>query len=98
MADTRFKKQYLEIDEDALEEARSILETSSIKDTVNTALLEVAQRLKRLRAYDQLRQMGQAGEFDHLLDKSRYRAAAPDWSPYAQDDASEYDSRQRGAA
>jgi len=48
--------------------------TKTKKDTVNTALREAAQRSRRLRALDQLGEMGAAGDFDELLDKEVYRA------------------------
>jgi len=48
--------------------------TKTKKDTVNTALREAAQRSRRLRALDQLGEMGAAGDFDELLDKKAYRA------------------------
>jgi Arc/MetJ family transcription regulator len=50
-----------------------VLGTSTKKDTVNAALVEVSQRLRRLQALDKLAAMGQAGDFDTLLDKQNYR-------------------------
>ncbi|MFK4222851.1 type II toxin-antitoxin system VapB family antitoxin [Streptomyces sp. NPDC019890] len=64
---------YVEVDDDALSEAASILGTTTKKDTVNAALLEVAKRRRRLNALDELAEMGERGDFDVLLDKSNYR-------------------------
>jgi Arc/MetJ family transcription regulator len=66
-------KTLIDLDETALAEAAELLGTTSKKDTVNTALREVSQRLKRLKALDRLAEMGQRGEFDELLDKRAYR-------------------------
>ncbi|MEV6652424.1 type II toxin-antitoxin system VapB family antitoxin [Streptomyces sp. NPDC051219] len=64
---------YVEVDDDALSEAASILGTTTKKDTVNAALREVAQRHRRLRALEELAAMGDRGDFDILLDKDNYR-------------------------
>ncbi|KUH38638.1 MULTISPECIES: type II toxin-antitoxin system VapB family antitoxin [Streptomyces] len=64
---------YVEVDDDALSEAASILGTTTKKDTVNAALLEVAKRRRRLRALEELAAMGERGDFDVLLDKANYR-------------------------
>ncbi|MEU3918768.1 type II toxin-antitoxin system VapB family antitoxin [Streptomyces sp. NBC_00879] len=64
---------YVEVDDDALSEAASILGTTTKKDTVNAALLEVAKRRRRLNALEELAAMGERGDFDVLLDKSNYR-------------------------
>ncbi|GAA3371784.1 hypothetical protein GCM10020367_23870 [Streptomyces sannanensis] len=64
---------YVEVDDEALSEAASILGTKTKKDTVNAALLEVAKRRKRLKALEELAAMGERGDFDILLDKSGYR-------------------------
>ena len=39
------------------------------EDTVNPALREAAQWLRRLQALDRLGKMGAAGDFDDLLNK-----------------------------
>ncbi|WP_112466092.1 type II toxin-antitoxin system VapB family antitoxin [Streptomyces triticisoli] len=52
---------YVEVDDEALSEAAEILGTKTKKDTVNAALLEVAKRRRRLRALDELVEMGGAG-------------------------------------
>ncbi|MEU9704824.1 type II toxin-antitoxin system VapB family antitoxin [Streptomyces sp. NPDC047981] len=64
---------YVEVDDDALAEAAEILGTKTKKDTVNAALLEVAQRHKRLRALEALTAMAERGDFDILMDKKNYR-------------------------
>ncbi|OKK07745.1 hypothetical protein AMK26_01270 [Streptomyces sp. CB03234] len=64
---------YVEVDDDALAEAASILGTTTKKDTVNAALLEVAKRRRRLKALEELAAMGERGDFDVLLDKENYR-------------------------
>ncbi|MET9377092.1 type II toxin-antitoxin system VapB family antitoxin [Streptomyces sp. NPDC003035] len=64
---------YVEVDDDALAEAAEILGTKTKKDTVNAALLEVAQRHKRLRALEALTAMAGRGDFDILMDKRNYR-------------------------
>ena len=66
-------KLYVEVDDDALSEAASILGTTTKKDTVNAALREVAKRRRRLNALEGLAAMGERGDFDALLDKSSYR-------------------------
>ncbi|MFI8104248.1 type II toxin-antitoxin system VapB family antitoxin [Streptomyces sp. NPDC086023] len=64
---------YVEVDDEALSEAASILGTKTKKDTVNAALREVAKRHRRLRALERLVEMGERGDFDVLLDKRNYR-------------------------
>lgn len=69
-------KVLIDIDEEALAEASSLLGTSTKKDTVNTALREAAQRLRRANALATLAERGESGEFDQLLNKSAYRPRA----------------------
>ncbi|MBW5481492.1 type II toxin-antitoxin system VapB family antitoxin [Streptomyces bambusae] len=64
---------YVDVDDAALSEAASILGTTTKKDTVNAALLEVAKRHRRLQALEKLAAMGERGDFDILLDKKNYR-------------------------
>ncbi|MFD7027167.1 type II toxin-antitoxin system VapB family antitoxin [Streptomyces sp. NPDC059917] len=64
---------YMEVDDEALAEAASILGTKSKKDTVNAALQEVARRNKRLKALERLVEMGERGDFEPLLNKADYR-------------------------
>ncbi len=66
-------KMLIDIDEDALATAAALLGTKTKKDTVNTALREAADRLRRAQGLARLAERGAAGEFDDLLDKSTYR-------------------------
>jgi Arc/MetJ family transcription regulator len=66
-------KVLIDIDDDALAEARQLLGTKTKKDTVNVALRETTRRLRRTQALAMLAEKGQAGEFDVLLDKDNYR-------------------------
>lgn len=66
-------KSLIDLDDEALAEAAALYGTKTKKDTVNTALREAAQRLRRARALDRLGAMGEAGDFDDLLDKRSYR-------------------------
>jgi Arc/MetJ family transcription regulator len=60
-------KVLVDVDDEALAEA------SALKDTINVALRETAQRLHRARALARLAEMGESGDFDELLDKTAYR-------------------------
>jgi Arc/MetJ family transcription regulator len=62
----------LDIDDEALAAAAALLGMTT-KDTVNTALRETAQRLRRANALARLGELGDSGAFDELLDKSAYR-------------------------
>lgn len=66
-------KLLLEVDDDALAKAAELLGTSTKKDTVNTALLEIVKHRSRAIALAELRGMGAQGDFDILLDKGRFR-------------------------
>lgn len=68
-------KLLVEVDDDALAEAAEILGTTTKKDTVNTALLAVAERRRRLLALNELAEAAQDGAFDLdlLMDKQNYR-------------------------
>lgn len=66
-------KVLIDVDEEALAEASSLLGTKTKKDTVNTALRESVQRLRRANALAALAERGEGGEFDQLLDKNHYR-------------------------
>lgn len=66
-------KLLLEVDDEALAEAAKLLGTKTKKDTVNTALREVAKRRSRAIALAKLRERGARGDFDLLLDKRNYR-------------------------
>jgi Arc/MetJ family transcription regulator len=67
-------KILIDVDDKALTEASELLGTKTKKDTVNTALRETAQRLRRAKALARLAELGEAGAFDELLDKTAYRA------------------------
>lgn len=67
-------KVLIDVDEAALSEAADLLGTKTKKDTVNVALRETVQRLRRAHALARLAERGEAGDFDALLDKSAYRA------------------------
>jgi len=69
-------KSLIDVDEEALAEASALLGTKTKKDTVNTALREAAQRLRRAHALSALAERGEAGDFDQLLDKVNYRPRA----------------------
>jgi Arc/MetJ family transcription regulator len=66
-------KILVDVDDEALAEASRLLGTKTKRDTVNTALRETAQRLRRIEAFDELAKLGKAGAFDELLDKRSYR-------------------------
>jgi Arc/MetJ family transcription regulator len=66
-------KILIDVDDDALNEAAELLGTKTKKDTVNTSLRETVQRLRRADALARLAELGEAGAFDALLDKSAYR-------------------------
>jgi Arc/MetJ family transcription regulator len=66
-------KILVDVDDEALAEAAELYGTSTKKDTVNTALREAAERRRRLRAFERLRELGEEGRFDELLDKRNYR-------------------------
>jgi Arc/MetJ family transcription regulator len=67
-------KMLIDIDDDALTEASELLGTKTKKDTVNTALRETAQQLRRAKALARLAELGESGAFDELLDKATYRS------------------------
>lgn len=66
-------KLLIDVDDEALAEAQRLLGTGTKKDTVNAALIEVAKRLKRVKALNALGEMAERGDFDILLDKADYR-------------------------
>jgi Arc/MetJ family transcription regulator len=57
----------IEIDDSTLAEAMRLLGTMTKKDTVNRALAEVVQRLKRIEALENLRAAAGRGEFDDAI-------------------------------
>ncbi|NKY55966.1 type II toxin-antitoxin system VapB family antitoxin [Nocardia flavorosea] len=66
-------KLLIDVDDEALAEAQRLLGTGTKKDTVNAALIEVAKRIKRVKALNELGEMAERGDFDILLDKTEYR-------------------------
>jgi Arc/MetJ family transcription regulator len=62
-------KSLIDLDDEALAEAAVLFGTKTKKDTVNTALREAAQRLRRARALARLTEIAATGQFDELLDK-----------------------------
>ncbi len=60
-------KALIDIDQEALAAAAEVLGTTTKEDTVNAALLEVGQRLVRLRALARLGEMADRGDFDEFL-------------------------------
>jgi Arc/MetJ family transcription regulator len=66
-------KVLIDVDDDALAEASALLGTTTKKDTVNRALRETSQRLRRANALARLAELGEAGAFDELLDKAARR-------------------------
>jgi Arc/MetJ family transcription regulator len=67
-------KMLIDVDDEALADATRLLGTKTKKDTVNVALHETVERLRRAHALAQLAERGAAGEFDELLGKASYRA------------------------
>ena len=54
----------IDIDDEALSEAMRMMGTTTKKDTVNTALREYTERVKRLEAAEKLAARAARGEFD----------------------------------
>lgn len=67
-------KVLIDVDDEALAEASELLGTRTKKDTINIALRTTARQLRRAKALTRLAELGDAGAFDELLDKSAYRA------------------------
>ncbi|MBT8227151.1 MAG: type II toxin-antitoxin system VapB family antitoxin [Dactylosporangium sp.] len=67
-------KVLIDVDDDALAEASALLGTKTKKETVNLALRETTQRLRRANALARLAELGEAGTFDELLDKATRRS------------------------
>jgi Arc/MetJ family transcription regulator len=66
-------KILVDVDDAALADAADLLGTQTKKDTVNTALREVAERLRRAKALSRLAELGEGGAFDELLERGSYR-------------------------
>ena len=67
-------KILVDVDDLALAEAADLLGTHTKKDTVNTALRETVERLRRAGALSRLGELGRAGTFDDLGDNTRHRS------------------------
>lgn len=65
----------IDLDDEALEAAARELGTTTKRDTVNTALREIVERNRRLRALHELQDLTRHGALDAelLLDKGAYR-------------------------
>lgn len=65
----------IDVDDEALEAAAKELGTTTKRDTINTALREVVERNRRLRALQELQDLAEEGALDAelLLDKRNYR-------------------------
>jgi Arc/MetJ family transcription regulator len=66
----------IEVDPTLLADAMRLFGTKTKKDTVNTALREAVQRLKRAEALEHLVNMADAGEFDAAIAAYEARKAA----------------------
>lgn len=66
-------KILVEVDDAALAEAANLLGAKTKQDTVNTALRETADRLRRAHALAGLGELGKSGAFDELLDEASHR-------------------------
>lgn len=58
----------VDLDDEALNEAMRLLGTKTKKETINMALREVVQRLRRMEAFDRMLERGQRGDFDQAAD------------------------------
>ena len=67
------KKLELDIDVKALAEAAEFFGTTTDNETVNKALREVMIRVQRMKAFDELCEIAETGQFDELLDKKKLR-------------------------
>ncbi|GEM32984.1 hypothetical protein NN3_39910 [Nocardia neocaledoniensis NBRC 108232] len=54
----------IDLDDDALREAMRLMGSSTKKDTVNAALRDYVQRVRRVEAAQRLFERGQRGDFD----------------------------------
>jgi Arc/MetJ family transcription regulator len=59
----------IDLDDEALAAAAEIYGTSTVVETVNTALREAAARLRRARALAEMVEIAKTGQFDELLAK-----------------------------
>lgn len=63
----------IDLDDEALAKAMRELGTTTKKETVNTALREVAERHSRLRAFDELLHLAADGAFEDGYRDWRFR-------------------------
>jgi Arc/MetJ family transcription regulator len=75
----------VDLDDEALQEAMRLLGTKTKKETINMALREVVQRMRRMEAFDRLLERGRRGEFDqaaeaHAAAKRAWKQAGADAS------------------
>lgn len=68
-------KTVIDLDDDALEQARAALGTRTKRDTVNQALLSVARDERRRRAWAAELDLVRSGAYDDLLDPEIMRGA-----------------------
>lgn len=68
-------KTLIDLDDDALEQARAALGTRTKRDTVNQALLSVARDERRRRAWAAEMDLVKDGAYDDLLDPEIMRGA-----------------------
>ncbi|MEI7029481.1 type II toxin-antitoxin system VapB family antitoxin [Streptomyces pratensis] len=68
----------IDLDDEALEAAAEELGTTTKRDTINTALREIVERNRRLRALHELQDVAREGGLDmaFLLDKRRCRGGS----------------------
>jgi Arc/MetJ family transcription regulator len=60
-------KTRIDLDDEALAAAMRLMGTTTKKDTVNMALREYVDRVKRLEAAERLAERGARGEFDRAI-------------------------------
>lgn len=67
----------VDLDDEALAKAMRLMETTTKKDTVNTALREYVERMERLKAAEWLYEQGRRGVFDAAAEA--HQAAKQAW-------------------
>jgi Arc/MetJ family transcription regulator len=58
----------VDLDDEALNEAMRLLGTKTKKETINMALREVVQRMRRMEAFDRILEKGQRGHYDQAAE------------------------------
>jgi len=71
---TAVTEKTIEIDDEVLAEAAKFLGTTTDEETVNAALRELMERVRRMEAFERLREVAATGQFDELLDKKKFRS------------------------